>query len=314
MNDFLSSLKTDLLDRRMLPIVALVAAALLAALGYALFGAGSSTPTASVEPAPVSPSTGPLLVTPAQTSPTEALAETTSGAVAQRHGQARDPFNLLPGSIQTTTTGTSSSAASSESSGGSSSGSGSSESNSGGTPSKGGSKPGKQKAVYKASILFGELPAGVTPENAVLKSYPSITKPTPLPSSKEKRIELVGVTVTKNGKGALFALNGEVILHGPGICLPSSTQCEVVKLQEGKSEQLEFLPPNGGATVVYELRVVSIEGVSASASAARRIAAAQARVARSLSASQTGALRYSSLVWAADAGAFVPGHAPFGSH
>jgi hypothetical protein len=319
MNEFFNSVKSDLTDRRLMPIVVIVGLALLAALAYAAFGAGSSTPTASVEPAPVSAGTGRLLVTPAQTSPTEALAETTSGVVVQRHGQARDPFNLLPGSIQTTVTTTTTTtttgggeSSTSSSGGGSSSGSGGESKSS--TPSSG-SKPTKHKAVYKASVLFGELPAGVTPADAELTSYPSLTKPTPLPNAKEKRIELVGVTVTKNGKGALFALDGEVILHGPGVCLPSSTQCEVVKLQEGKSEQLEFLPTDGtGPTVTYELRVVSVEPVSTTAKAARRIASAQARVARKLFAAPTGALRYSSLRYAADSGAFVPGHSPFAAH
>ena len=57
----------------------------------------SSTPTASVEPSPVTTAGGPLTVAPVANAPVQALAETTSGAAAQRHGPARDPFNLLPG-------------------------------------------------------------------------------------------------------------------------------------------------------------------------------------------------------------------------
>ena len=49
MTDFLSSLKADLLDRRLLPLVALVAVGLVAAVAYAVLGGGSSaaTPTAA---------------------------------------------------------------------------------------------------------------------------------------------------------------------------------------------------------------------------------------------------------------------------
>ena len=42
MNNFLNSVKADLLDRRLLPIVALVGLGLLAALAYAILGGGSA--------------------------------------------------------------------------------------------------------------------------------------------------------------------------------------------------------------------------------------------------------------------------------
>lgn len=41
--DFLQSLKTDLFDRRLLPLLGLVAVAFVAALAYAVLGGGSST-------------------------------------------------------------------------------------------------------------------------------------------------------------------------------------------------------------------------------------------------------------------------------
>ena len=316
MNEFLNSVKSDLLDRRLMPLVALVAAALLAALAYALLGGGSGSPTASVGPAPVKPNVSSLTVAPAPATPAEAVAETTSGAVVQRSGKVRDPFNLLPGSVQASTTAsTGSTTASSGSSGGSSSGT-SSTGGTGGTnetsssaPSKG-TTPAKHRVLYQVELEFGELPAGTTPATATLKPY-KLTKPTALPNAHEKRIELVAVSNTKNGKGALFLLNGEVILHGPATCLPSSTQCEAIKLQEGKSEQLEFLPANGGPSVTYEVRVLKISPVAVTASAARRIGAAQARAVRTLLAPQTGALRYSKLRFAAEQGAFVPGHEAF---
>lgn len=324
MNDLLNNVKADLLDRRLLPIVAAVVLALLAALGYALFGAGSSTPAASVEPSPVTPATAPLTITPVQNTSVQALAETTSGAAAQRQGVVRNPFSLLPGSIPTTTTSktatsttTTTSATTTAKSGGekssSSSGSGATSTPSSGSGSTGGSKPSKPKTVYAANVLFGELPAGVTPQNAKLASFPALTKPTPLPNAKEKRIEFVGTTVTKQGNGALFALSGEVILHGSGVCLPSSTQCEILKLQEGKTEQLEYLPVSGPA-VTYELRVVEVHQATATASAARRIVSAQSRVARSLFAAWTGPLRYSTLRYSGDSGAFVAGGTTFGAH
>ena len=54
MTDFLGSLKADLLDRRILPILVLLGVALVGALAYAVLGGGGSTATATgqVSPAP----------------------------------------------------------------------------------------------------------------------------------------------------------------------------------------------------------------------------------------------------------------------
>ncbi|MHB8532828.1 MAG: hypothetical protein ACYDC2_08910, partial [Solirubrobacteraceae bacterium] len=60
MKEFLRTLKADLLDRRLLPLVALVAAVLIAGLAYALSGGGGAVagPAAAV-PAPSSVSSVP---------------------------------------------------------------------------------------------------------------------------------------------------------------------------------------------------------------------------------------------------------------
>jgi hypothetical protein len=94
MTDFLSSLKDDLLDRRVLPLVALVGVALAAALAYAVLGGSGSAATVAVNP------TGPvhapgIIVTPSPTNPDQPVAETTSGTTHQRRGLSRNPFNLL---------------------------------------------------------------------------------------------------------------------------------------------------------------------------------------------------------------------------
>ena len=49
MKNFLDSLKSDLLDRRMRPVLAVVCVALLGAVAFAVLGGGSSSSTA---PAP----------------------------------------------------------------------------------------------------------------------------------------------------------------------------------------------------------------------------------------------------------------------
>jgi len=95
MNDFLISLKADLLDRRLLPLVALVAAGLIAAIAYTVLGGGgsSATPTAALSSGPASASSG---IAISQSDTEKAVAETTSGGSAQHGGKVHNPFTPLP--------------------------------------------------------------------------------------------------------------------------------------------------------------------------------------------------------------------------
>ncbi len=283
MTGFLSSVKADLLDRRLLPLVALVAVALVAALAYAVLGGGSSTtsPVAAVSKGPAIASSG-LAVS--QSTPENAVAETTSGASAQHRGVAHNPFTPLPeakADTSTTTAGTASSTASSSTSSSSAvSGSSSSGESTPTTPAKP-STPAKPKTVYHVAVLFGVLPAGTTPQNAQLTPYENLKLLTPLPSAKQRLIVFRGVTA--GGKSATFTLVGEVILHGDATCLPSAEQCEAIDLQAGQSEQLEYLPP-GGQTVAYELKIVSIASSKASTAEVKSILHGESKAVRAHSA------------------------------
>lgn len=281
MTEFLNSLKADLLDRRLLPLVALIGLALVAAIAYAALGGGSTAPTPS---AAVSsgPTAAPGLGVSQQTSET-AVAETTGGGSTQHHGAARDPFALLPEAKKalaasttpspslTTNTGSASS--------GETSGSGSSAPSSPEpaptTPSKP-ATPAKPKTVYHVAVLFGTLPSTTTP----LTPYVGLKLLTPLPSSTQALIVFRGVT--QDGKSATFTLVGEApILHGEGACLPSASQCEALDLQPGKSEQLEYLTAAGQA-VTYELKVVSIAAGKASSAAVKNALRGESKAGREL--------------------------------
>jgi hypothetical protein len=262
MSDFLNSVKADLLDKRLLPIVALVVLALVGAIAYAVLGGGSSTstPTAAVQ-APAATAAG-LAVS--QTTPETAVAETTGGSSQQRKGYSHNPFTPLPevkAKITTTKTASTTTGGSSSSSGSS----GSSPTSSGGssptTPSQP-STPAKPKTVYHVAVLFGVLPAGTTPQTATLTPYESLKLLTPLPSAQQPLIDFRGVTA--GGKSATFTLVGEAILRGQAACLPSDSQCEAIDLRTGESEQLEYVSATG-QPVLYELRVVSIESSKGSA-------------------------------------------------
>jgi hypothetical protein len=281
MTEFLRSVKSDLLSRRMLPFLIVVGVALIAAVGYALTGGSAgSTPTvsASVPSASANGATGAAgspSVSVAPTNPEQAVSETPGGVRYQSQGPTRDPFTPLPEPKVTTSTssGKSSSSTSTSSSGGSSSGSGGSSSTgkgSGGNnapapvPAKP-SKPAKPQNPYTVAVLFG-VPSNTPGQTTTLVPYPSLNVGQPLPSKQNARV--VFERVTSDGKGAVFKLVVPPILHGTGICLPSTSECQTIDLEADRYEVLEYVEANG-QNVTYELGVVSIAKNSGTASAAQ---------------------------------------------
>ncbi len=286
MSSFLNSVKADLLDRRLLPLVAAVAVVLVAAIGYAVFGGGSSgsTQVASIAPGPVVPSTG---VAISQSTSNSAVAETTGGVADQHHGHARNPFTPLaqPKSAQVAASATTApSTASAPSTGTASTGSGESSAPAKPAPAKPAPAPAKPKTVYHVALLFGVIPAGATPQTVQLTPYENIKLMAPLPSSGHALAVYRGVTA--GGKSATFTLVGEAILHGQGKCLPSASQCEALDLHPGQAEQLEYLAPGALTATTYELRVVSIASSKASAAAVKGMLAHQSKAGRALLRSQ----------------------------
>jgi hypothetical protein len=305
MNAFLDSLKSDLLDRRLRPIVALLGVALLGALAYAVLAGGSSTsaPSASAS-APVAKASG-IAVSEVKTDSATPVAETTSGSAEQTGGATRNPFAPVSGlksansasSTSTAAAGSSPTSASGSGSGsaasgsptssgsesGSGSGSGSSSGSSGseGSSSESGSstqgggtspsgkspKTAKPQTIYRVSVLFGAAAPGTPPLSAGLTPYENLTRQQPLPSATQPLVVFRGVIA--GGKSATFTLVGEAILRGSAACLPSASQCQAIDLKPGQSEELEYVPL-GGAAVAYQLQVVKITPSKATASAARR--------------------------------------------
>jgi hypothetical protein len=287
MNDFFKALAADLRDRRMLPYVAVVGVALLAAVAYAaLGGSGAAAPAESTAIA----GTGSSGIVVTQAKPETALAETTNGTSDQRKGHAHNPFSLLPGSTSSKETSTSTSTTSTSTST-SSSTSSSAGSSSPAKPSTGGSggegeakpskptKPAKRKSIYSVAVLFGVVPPGTAPLIATLTPYEKLGLYTALPSAKQPLIVFRGVTA--GGKSATFTIAGEAILHGQARCLPNATQCQAIDLPKEHYEQFETLTPTG-EVVTYELRVVSITLAKASSASVRRYMAAPSAAGRRL--------------------------------
>jgi hypothetical protein len=279
MTEFLRSIKSDLLSRRMLPFLVVLGLALIAAVGYAITGgSGGSVPAVSASVPSTSASgaagaTGSTSVSVAPTNPEQAVSETPGGVRYQSQGPTRDPFVPLPTPKAATSTSLSksSSSSSTSSSGGSSSGGGGSSSvgkgsggNSAPAPAKP-SKPSKPQNPYTVAVLFG-LTSTTPGLPTTLAPYPSLNLQQPLPSKQDARI--VFERVTSTGKGAIFKLLVPPILHGTGICLPSTSECQTIDLEVGQSEELEYVEVSG-QSVTYELKVVSIAKNSGAASTAR---------------------------------------------
>jgi hypothetical protein len=274
MSAFFDSLKSDLFDRRLTPVLALLGAALLAAIVYAVLGGGSSSPAPAASAPVAVPKTSGIAVTALATAKTSA-AETTSGSAEQTVGGAtRNPFKPLPGVKSASTAATSAGASGSTTSGaaagsGSSGESGSEGSSADGSGSESNSQSGgtqqekkssKSGKAYKVSVLFGTAPAGTPALTAGLTSYEDLKRQQPLPSATQPLIVFRGVIA--GGKSATFTLVGEAILRGSAACLPSASQCQAIDLKVGDTEELEYVPL-GGTSVTYELHVVKIEAIKA---------------------------------------------------
>ena len=287
MSGFLNSLKADLLDRRLLPIVIVVGAGLAAALAYAVLGGGSSGGASARLPVstPLAPGSALIAVTPVQPGAGRAVAETTSGASQQRRGASRNPFAPLPGaaSASTATSASTSTTVSkiSASSSGASASSGSTSSSkaassvgaSSGSAASGSGhsvtsqsspepkpvQPAKPQRVYAVTAAFGAAPLGPLQPGVTLAQFANLRHRQALPSAKQQLVTFRGVGAS--GKSATFTLLGEALLHGPAACVPSPSQCLSISLRRGQTEELEFLAPDGSVTG-YKLQVLSITPVA----------------------------------------------------
>lgn len=315
MTGFLSSLKADLLDRRLLPLVVVVTVGLVAAVGYVVLGGSSSESSSSRSPSTAAAAATPG-ITVSELHPEKAVAETTGGVSQQQHTKyARNPFTPLPEKEKKTATTAAASAKSEPSSSGSSesspkeSSSSSSESTSS-PKSTATPPPPPAKPVYHVALLFGIMPQPETPEGEQqLTPYVNVKLLAPLPSPTQALIVYRGVTA--GGKTATFTLVSEAILHGSGKCLPSESQCQAIELAPGQSETLEY-PAATGQPLVYKLVLVSITVSKGSNADVESAVHDESKAGRELLAHE-GLTEIPGLRYSARQGVLVlVGHPPFG--
>jgi hypothetical protein len=310
MSELLNSVKADLLDRRLLPLVVVVLGGVAAAIAFLVLGGGS---TANPTGATANRSLGSSGVAISQITPETAVAETSGGVSQQHAGHSRNPFapivhvKAASSSVAKPTSSGSSSSGSSSSS----KGSGSSGSSGGSTPSKPSSEPTKPKptkpaTIYHVAVLFGLLPPAGSTTAAQLTPFENVKLLAPLPSAQQPLIVFRGVTA--GGKSATFTLVSEAILHGDANCLPSASQCEAIDLKPSEGEQLEYVTATG-TVETYELKVVSIVSSKASSSAVTGILRNESKVGREL-LSHAGLTALPDLHYSAQSGVlvFAPHH------
>jgi hypothetical protein len=256
-SELLKSLRSDILDRRVLPIVVLLGLALAGALAYAvLSGASSAKPVAAASPVtPPAPRGATLAVAQAPANPHAAVSETTEGGRYRHREGSHNPFTQFA-SPKTPTTSAAKSASPAPSP--ESKPTPASSGGAGTTPAPPAPAP-KPKTVHHivetVSVLFG--PAPTTPgQLSQLTPYATVKQGEPLPSAEDP--VLVFKSLGPDNKSALFTFAREVIPKGPATCKPSASQCESILLPLGGAEELSILEPSG-QTVVYEL---VLEGTS----------------------------------------------------
>ncbi len=291
MTAILRSLKADLLDRRLLPILVALGVLLAGAIAYVVLAGGSGGEAGAPAPAartPSATSSGPnVAVTQAPANPHAAVAETTVGGSYQHKAGTRDPFGAVvrrPAKVAATATKSTASGASTTPTTSSSSSKPSSEASPAPAPAGGGGttpskptapKPKKHK-VEEASVLFGPAPAPGQP----FQVTPSVLKVGgALPSSKDPLVVFAGLdapakpqpgTTALGGERATFKLTREAIVNGPASCRPSSVQCESIILALGQSEELSYLEETGQTTVYqltfkgYEVHEATVTATAAS--------------------------------------------------
>jgi hypothetical protein len=304
MTEFLQALKSDLLSRRLLPFVALVVVALVAAVGYAVAGGSGGLNPAPVAIAPSAPSAGavalPVSVAPAN--PNEAVSETPGGVHYQSQGPTRDPFIPLP----SPPAAKSAAATSSSSKSGKSSASSSTGSSPGGTSGTGSSgagtgTSGSGSGPVAPSPPVKPTPRPVHPSLSATQSYGvalALTAPaggldtidplerlSVLPSAQQPLLVYLGVL--KGGRDALFVVQPGTVVSGPGTCAPGPTDCEILSLAQEQVESLAVSTAGGTSNVaLFAVTAINVKE-NASADAANRARREVSAAGRALLAAST---------------------------
>jgi hypothetical protein len=243
MMTFARNLWRDLVDKRLVPVVAVLVAALVAV--PILIGSGSSKPKTSAAPPPAAaaPDAGVAAAVSLNTS--------TSSKETHRPGKLRNPFkpkHTTPDAGPTGAAGPSLA----------SSGPSASSSSSAGPSKPSSSKPSSTTVTPTAGVTkdyfqwFVDIRMG---SHEAMKTHRNVHGVTPLPSTKFVLLTFIGVG--GDNESAAFDVSPGSMVKTDGKCLPSETNCSVLLL---KKDESALLTRHAGSTGYkrYRVRVQSV--------------------------------------------------------
>lgn len=266
---FLSDLWFDLRERRLLPLVALMLVAIVAA--PILLAGGSDEP----EPVPV-----PGAVAGGSTPTSEKTLTVVKAAPGLRnykkrlgHRSPTNPFKqrfdgarVASGQLNEVTSSTSEGDSSSETSGGTTTFESESSPDTGGGSSGGGSEDNDGDGVPDGATLFTYvLDLQITriqtkPDGTVEKIGPKLHKdvkaPAPLPGEKAPVVTYLGMGATEP-RAPMFLVSPDVTaIYGEGKCISGTGTCQLITLQKGFPVTFVY----GENDVRYKINLLDVTG------------------------------------------------------
>ena len=230
---FLTNIWRDLVDKRLVPVLAALVVALVAV--PIAFGGGGGDDAAD-GPLPIASSGGPR--------PAVSIDE--SERLESDAQQLLNPFQQqhVPKPAPTTT---------SSSAGDADKGSG----NSGGSKPGGGSNSGADGEKKTSSALSDDYKLSVKFGAPGATKSKTLYSMSPLPGADDPFIVFLGVQ--PDGKTVVFLLSTDAKPTGDGICSPSETNCQKIEMIKGDIELFDVSDESGSAATQYELELVSVK-------------------------------------------------------
>jgi hypothetical protein len=249
-------LLSDLVERRLWPIAALLVAGLVAVpLLLAKPAAHAPASNDGIAALPTAPpaahgSAGPVVSVAAQ-----------APHGAKLHGKAKNPFKQQHVPPKPKADQATSPASGTPSSGGATPGTG--DGATGGNP---GHPTGKTFTQSAIDVRFGKA-------GHKLRSITDVPRLTPLPNAANPVVIFLGMR--KDHQTAVFLISSDVRVQGDGKCVPSKDDCEAIEL---KQDQVAFLDVKRANGVVdqYELDLVKVTITQTTSKAAAQASYARA--------------------------------------
>ncbi|MGI8803598.1 MAG: hypothetical protein ACR2KV_15775 [Solirubrobacteraceae bacterium] len=304
--NFWHSIRTDLVDKRLLPVVVVLAAvAVLVPVGAGLLsGSGSSQPVIG-PPAVVTPPPG----APSPASALNAVAGPGTPSTKLYKGKELDPFRQRAAAAVATAANTTATKTSAVATTTAKTPATTTAKTTPVTSTPANTTPVKPNTTTPATTTPATPTPVVTPspkaQLAVLRSRDSyavdmkvadvsgtrslsgVLRLSPLPSGTNPLVEYLGVL--RSRRAVAFLVNPRTVVSGPGVCLPTPATCQVLLLKPGQLEALGAAGTNGGPSVLQASIAVSDWRVvtHSSAAAARRVRAQEAPQGRMLVSQST---------------------------